>query len=65
MIGVCSQAPQYAFREHAVVVTNLFAGIAAPRGKGVWRRPLSEMTTSIGVPLAGLPTQFRLHPKLS
>jgi hypothetical protein len=36
---------------------NLFAGAA----DGVWRRPLSEMITSVGPPSADLPTRFSLN----
>ncbi|MGA9118492.1 MAG: T9SS type A sorting domain-containing protein, partial [Bacteroidota bacterium] len=37
--------------------TNLFA---AAYGGGIWRRPLSEMITTVGLPLVELPTQFSL-----
>jgi len=41
-----------------VLGTNLFAGTY---GGGVWRRPLSEMTTAIGPPAGGLPHRFLLQ----
>lgn len=40
----------------AIAGTNLFAGT----NNRVWRRPLSETITSVGLPLAGIPTQFSL-----
>ncbi len=45
--------------------TCVFAGtyLTGPmtvRGRGVWRRPLTEMVTSVSLPLAELPTQFSL-----
>ncbi len=42
----------------AVSGTNLYAGTY---GGGVWRRPLSEMITSVETPSAGLPTHFSLQ----
>ncbi|OGU74600.1 MAG: hypothetical protein A3H45_10575 [Ignavibacteria bacterium RIFCSPLOWO2_02_FULL_55_14] len=42
----------------AVSGTNLFAGT---RGGGVWRRPLSEMITSVDRLSAALPMHFRLE----
>ena len=42
----------------AVSGTNLFAGIY---GGGVWRRPLSEMITSVEQLSSGLPVHFRLQ----
>jgi hypothetical protein len=41
----------------AVSGSNLFAGT----GSGVWRRPLSEIITSVSLPLAELPTRFSLN----
>ena len=41
----------------AVSGTNLFAGT---EGGGVWRRPLSEMITSVEQPSTDLPTHFSL-----
>jgi hypothetical protein len=41
----------------AVSGTNLFAGTDG----GVWRRPLSEMITSVGRPSTELPTSFSLE----
>lgn len=35
--------------------------VFGPCGIGLWRRPLSEMITSVGLPLAELPTQFSLN----
>jgi photosystem II stability/assembly factor-like uncharacterized protein len=37
--------------------TDVFVGT---RGAGVWRRPLSEMVTSVGDPSNGMPQQFEL-----
>ncbi len=45
-------------RALAVSGTNLFAGTP---GGGVWRRPLSEMITSVEQPPSGLPAHFRLQ----
>jgi hypothetical protein len=41
----------------ASIGQNLFAGTEL----GVWRRPLSEMITSVGNSLGGLPHEFALH----
>jgi hypothetical protein len=47
-------------RIYSLVVsdTNLFAGT---RGMGVWRRPLSEMPTSVGIVSSELPLTFSLE----
>jgi hypothetical protein len=42
----------------AVSGTNLFAGTS---GGGVWRRPLSEMITSVEMLSTDLPTRFSLN----
>jgi hypothetical protein len=42
----------------AIIGTNLFAGTF---GGGVYRRPLSELTTGISVPATGSPDAFRLE----
>jgi hypothetical protein len=44
-------------RALTVTSPNLFAGT----DDGTWRRPLSEMVTSVSKPSIGPPTDFRLH----
>ena len=45
-------------RSLAISGTNIFAGTW---GGGVWRRPLSEMITSVARPSTDLPTHFILN----
>jgi hypothetical protein len=45
-------------RDIAVLGTNLFAGTY---GRGVWRRPLSEMITSVDLGVTELPAEFLLR----
>jgi hypothetical protein len=54
-------------RSFAIVGGYLFAGTyglgslyAGPYGGGIFKRSLSEMTTSVDLPLKGLPPQFSL-----
>ena len=42
------------------VGTQDINGVGGLYGYGVWRRPLSEMITSVGLPSGALPTQFSL-----